>query len=100
TWAGSGALFYSVTGLESVEEPIDDPDAEPAPEDELENGEVVDDAELEVPHLFRLVLSDDVARVDELGEGGWPYVTSDGQLLAVLPGGSAPCATSYAMEGT
>lgn len=100
TWAPDGALWYSVTGLESVETPIDDPDAEPLPDDELENGELVDDAEIEVPHLFRLVLSDDVARVEELGEGGWPYLANDGRILAVLPSGSAPCATTYAMEGT
>lgn len=96
----NGSLFYSVTGLESVEESIDDPDVDPPAEDDLENGEVVDDGELEVAHLFRLVVIDDEARVEDLGEGGWPYLTHDGAVLATLPPGSAPCATTYTLEGT
>ncbi len=99
-FAPNGTLFYSVTGLESVDEIIDDHDADPPLEDDLENGEVVDDAELDVPYLFRLVLSDDVASVEELGEGGWPVITADGAVLASLPGGSSPCATTYTLEGT
>lgn len=99
-WAPNGSLFFSVTGLESVEEPIDDPDADPLPEDELENGEVVDDGELDVGHLFRLVIVDDEARVEDLGEGAWPVLTRDGAVLAALPGASSPCATTYTLEGT
>jgi hypothetical protein len=99
-FAPNGSLFYSVTGLESVDEPIDDPDADPPAEDDLENGELVDDAELQLAHLFRLTLSDDVAMVEEVGEGNWPVVTEDDALLASLPMGSAPCATTYTLEGT
>lgn len=99
-FATNGSLFYSVTGIESVDEPIDDPDADPPPEDDLENGELVDDAELDVARLFRLVLTDDVATVEEIGEGGWPYLTHDGEILASLPAGSAPCAMTYTQEGT
>jgi hypothetical protein len=99
-FAPNGSLFYSVTGLEGVDEPIDDPDAEPPPEDDLENGEVVDDAELDIPRLFRLVLSDDVATVQEVGEGGWPILTEDGNVLASLPTGSSPCAMTYTPRGT
>ena len=98
-WASNGSFFYGVTGLESVEEPIDDADADPPPDDDLENGELVDDAELEVSHLFRLVIVDDVATVEEVGEGGWPQLDGDGAVLAALPLGSAPCATTYATDG-
>lgn len=98
-WAPDGALLYSVTGLESVEEPIDDPDAEPPLEDEFENGELVDDAELDVAHLFRLVMVDDEAHIEAVGEGAWPQLTSDGAILAALPSGSAPCATTYTTDG-
>jgi hypothetical protein len=99
TWS-SGALLFSVSGLESVEEVIDDPDADDLPEDDEENGEVVDDIELDLSHLFRLVLAEDEARVEEIGEGAWPQVTRDGVVLAAYPGGSAPCATTYTLEGT
>jgi hypothetical protein len=99
-FAGNGALFYSVTGLESAEEVIDDPDADPPLEDDEENGEVVDDVELDIGHLFRLVVADDEARVEDLGEGAWPHLTSDGSVLAALPNGSTPCATIYTLEGT
>lgn len=98
-FAPNGSLFYSVTGLESVEEVIDDPDADPPPEDDEENGEVVEDGELDIGHLFRLVLVDDEARIESLGEGGWPHLTSDGSVLASLPAGSNPCATTYTLDG-
>lgn len=98
-WAANGSFFFGVTGLESVEEMVDDADAEPPPDDDLENGELVDDAELDVSHLFRLVIVDDEATVEEVGEGGWPQLDGDGAVLAALPRGSAPCATTYTIDG-
>lgn len=104
-WGPDGSLFFGVTGLESAEEPMDELEAEPDPSEdvdveEVEDGVLVDDGDLDVSHVFRLAIVDDEARIEELGEGGWPQLSTDGGILAALPSGSSPCATTYTLEGT